>query len=326
MVDNVEFSQATQTNTRSMPLPHLQDQTTTRRPENPVFRLVGRGVLYGMLLITSLVIATPFFWMITTSLKTLGETQVRRLLPAEPQWGNYAQAWNQAMFSKYFINSSIITAVTIVGLLIVTISAAYAFARVKWFGRDTVFTLLLITLMIPEAVTLIPNYLTVSGSIFPLPLLRPEFPFLSISYENSWIDQLPALTVPFMGSAFSIFLLRQFFAQIPQELWEAARIDGAGHLRFLLTIVLPISRAPVMTVTLLTFIGAWNAFLWPLIVTNDDRWRPIAVGLYRFSDEAGTQFHLLMAGALITILPILILYFLTQKTFTEGIATTGLKG
>lgn len=321
MVDNTAQS------TRPAVLPRLRDEvTTTRKPDNPLWRHLRRGVLYAILLITALVMAVPFFWMITTSLKTLGETQVRVLLPAEPQWQNYALAWNQALFSKYFLNSAIITAVTIVGLLFVTILSAYAFARIRFAGRNTVFTLLLITLMIPEAVTLIPNYLTVSGSIFPLPLLTDTFPFLSISYDNSWIDRLPALTVPFMGSAFSIFLLRQFFAQIPNELWEAARIDGAGHLRFLLMIVLPISRAPVMTVSLLTFIGAWNAFLWPLIVTNDDRWRPIAVGLYRFSDEAGTQTHLLMAGALITILPILILYFMTQKTFTEGIATTGLKG
>ncbi len=283
-------------------------------------------LLYGLLTTVALVVAVPFFWMISTSLMTLGETQIRSLLPEVPQWNNYADAWEQAAFNKYFVNSAIITAVTIAGLLVMSISSAYAFARIKFVGRNTVFTLLLITLMIPEAVTLIPNYLTVSGRIFPLPATTEAFPFLNFSLGNSWIDQLPALTVPFMGSAFSIFLLRQFFAQIPNELWDAARIDGAGHLRFLLTIVLPISRAPVMTVSLLTFIGSWNAFLWPLIVTNDETWRPIAVGLYRFSSDAGTEFHLLMAGALITILPILVLYFLTQKTFTEGIATTGLKG
>ncbi len=295
--------------------------------ELPTWWRIGRRVLlYGILTFWAVIAMIPFLWMITNSLMTLGETQVRRIVPAVPQWQNFATAWEQAQFSVFFMNSVIITAVTIAGLLIVSITSAYAFARIPFVGRNTVFTLLLITLMIPEAVTLIPNYLVVSGQIFPLPNTAEQFPFISFQLGNSWIDTLPALTVPFMGSAFSIFLLRQFFAQIPNELYEAARIDGAGHLRFLLQIVLPISRAPIFTVSLLTFIGSWNAFLWPLIVTNDNRWRPIAVGLYRFSDEAGTQTHLLMAGALITILPILILYFITQKSFTEGIATTGLKG
>ncbi|MFQ3647346.1 MAG: carbohydrate ABC transporter permease [Anaerolineae bacterium] len=301
------------------------DVEAVHHPGVPWHRLVGRGLMYALLTIAAIVAMFPFFWMISTSLMTLGETQIRSWLPSVPQWGNYAQAWEQAQFSRYFMNSVIITATTIAGLLYVSITAAYAFARINFFGKNVLFTMLLITLMIPEAVTLIPNYLTVSGQIFPLPLITPAGE-ASFRLGNSWIDSLPALTVPFMGSAFSIFLLRQFFAQIPNELWEAARIDGAGHVRFLLQIVLPISTAPLMTVSLLTFIGAWNAFLWPLIVTNDDRWRPITVGLYRFSDEAGTQFHLLMAGALITILPILILYFFTQKTFTAGIATTGLKG
>jgi ABC-type glycerol-3-phosphate transport system permease component len=121
-------------------------------------------------------------------------------------------------------------------------------------------------------------------------------------------------------------LLRQFFAQIPNELWDAARIDGAGHLRFLIQVVLPISKAPIMTVLIFGFIGSWNAFLWPLLVTTKPDWRPLMVGLWSFVTEAGPETQLLMAGAVITIIPILILYFFTQRQFTEGIATTGLKG
>ena len=303
------------------------EQATTRRQAGiPWRKYASQVVLYALLIVSAFIAMVPFLWMISTSLMTLGETQVRRWLPASPQFGNYIEAWNEALFSRYFLNSCIITAVTIAGLLFVTITAAYAFARIKFWGRNFLFTMLLITLMIPEAVTLIPNYLVVAGQIFPLPKTLDAAPFFTWQLGNSWIDTLPALTVPFMGSAFSIFLLRQFFAQVPNELWDAARIDGANHLRFLLQIMLPISRAPIMTVTLLTFIASWNAFLWPLIVTNDDRWRPITVGLYRFTNEAGTQIQLLMAGSLITILPILVIYFLTQKTFTEGIATTGLKG
>jgi ABC-type glycerol-3-phosphate transport system permease component len=168
-------------------------------------------------------------------------------------------------------------------------------------------------MMIPESVTMIPNFLMIRGDILPLP-------------GGSWLNTLPALTVPFIANAFSIFLLRQFFMKIPDELWDAARMDGAGHLRFLVQICLPISKAPVLTVMIFAFIGSWNAFLWPLLVTTKAVWRPIMVGLWTFVSEAGPETNLLMAGAVITIIPILILYFLTQKQFTEGIATTGLKG
>ena len=165
-------------------------------------------------------------------------------------------------------------------------------------------------MMIPESVTMIPNFLIIRGDVIPLP-------------GGTWLNTLAALTVPFMANAFSIFLLRQFFITIPNELWDAARMDGAGHLRFLIQIVLPISKAPVMTVLIFAFIGSWNAFLWPLLVTTKDTWRPLMVGLWTFVSEAGPETNLLMAGAVITVIPILILYFLTQKQFTEGIATTG---
>jgi ABC-type glycerol-3-phosphate transport system permease component len=129
-----------------------------------------------------------------------------------------------------------------------------------------------------------------------------------------------------MGSVFSIFLLRQFFAQIPEELFDAAKIDGASHVRMLLQLVLPLSKAPIMVITVLSFIGTWNALAWPLLVTNSTDWLPISVGLYNFIDDAGSQLHLVMAGSMITIAPILILYFLTQRQFTESIARSGLKG
>ena len=129
-----------------------------------------------------------------------------------------------------------------------------------------------------------------------------------------------------MASAFSIFLLRQFFAQIPSELWDSAQIDGAGHMRFLIQIVLPLAKPALLTVILFTFIGSWNALAWPILVTTDPDWRPISYGFSSFLDEAGSLVHLQMAGSVITILPIVILYLFVQKQFTEGIATTGLKG
>ncbi len=283
-----------------------------------ITKIISRSMLYLVLISGATIAVIPFFWMVSTSFMTLGETINRVYLPKVPQIQNYIEAWQQARFEKYFMNSVVITGVTLIGLLITSILAAYAFAKIKFFGREFIFGLLLATMMIPESVTLIPNFLMVKGAIFPMP--GPA------AWRGSWLNQLPSLTVPFMANAFSIFLLRQFFIKIPEEYWDAARLDGAGHFRYLLQIVLPMSTAPVMTVVIFSFISSWNAFLWPLLVTTTDRWRPLMVGLYSFVSEAGPETHLLMAGAVITLIPVLVLYFLTQKQFTEGIAATGIKG
>lgn len=285
---------------------------------NKLRKVVLQLFLYVVLIGSAIIAIVPFFWMISTSLMTLGETINRVYIPASPQLNNYVTAWEESKFDQYFTNSIIITLTTLAGLLFTSILAAYAFARVRFAGRDIIFALLLSTMMIPESVTLIPNFLMIKGSIVPLPGL-PE-------WKGSWLNQLPALTVPFMANAFSIFLLRQFFMKIPDEYWDAARLDGAGHVRFLTQIVLPMSKAPIMTVIIFSFIGSWNAFLWPLLVTTTPRWRPLMVGLYSFVSEAGPETQLLMAGAVITLIPILILYFFTQKQFTEGIASSGIKG
>ncbi len=290
------------------------DKNTPTTRSRPFLRIEpGRVFLYAVLILGGIIAIIPFFWMISTSLMSLGETINRKWIPAIPQTINYIEAWTEAKFATYFLNSIVITATTMAGLLITSILAGYAFGRIKFFGREFIFGVLLATMMIPESVTMIPNFLMVRGDIVPLP-------------GGSWLNSLPALTVPFMASVFSIFLLRQFFIQIPDELWDAARIDGAGHLRFLIQVVLPISKAPIMTVVIFGFIGSWNAFLWPLLVTTTPKWRPLMVGLWTFVSEAGPETQLLMAGAVITIIPMLILYFLTQRQFTEGIATTGLKG
>jgi len=179
----------------------------------------SRLLLYAVLILGGFLAFLPFFWMLSTSLMTLGETINRQWLPKAAQFVNYQEAWTEARFEKYFLNSIIITAVTLAGLLTTSILAGYSFARINFFGRNFLFAVLLATMMIPESVTMIPNFLMIRGSIIPLP-------------GGTWLNKLPALTVPFMANAFSIFLLRQFFVQIPNELWDAARIDGAGHLRF----------------------------------------------------------------------------------------------
>ncbi len=267
--------------------------------------------IYFVLLVGAVVSITPFFYMISTSLMTLGETINRVILPAKPQFVNYEIAWTESNFALYFRNSVIITALVIAGVLITCTLAGYAFARIKFPGREVLFTILLATLMIPGTVTFIPNLLLIRGQVIPW---------------GSWMNSLPALTVPFMATAFIIFLFRQFFVGIPGELFDAARMDGAGHLRFLVSVVVPMSRPVMMTAALLSFVGTWNEFLWPLLVTTTPKWRPLGVGLYTFISEAGPETQLLMAGTVITVIPVLVVYFFTQRQFTEGIATSGLKG
>jgi ABC-type glycerol-3-phosphate transport system permease component len=274
---------------------------------------------YLILIVGVIVAVLPFMWMVSSSLMTQAEVSLGRIVPDEPQPQNYTEAWNRANFGRFMWNSTRITVITIIGLLLFCIPAAYAFARMRFVGRNVLFAIMLTTLMIPDIVTLIPNFLTI--------VWLGRFSETICGEACAWYNNWPALTIPFMASAFSIFLLRQFFAQIPDELWDAARIDGAGHLRFMVQIVLPLSRAPVMTVITFAFIGSWNSLLWPLLVTQSDDWRPVAAGLTKFvNSDAPGDFHLQMAASVIMIVPILIMYFFTQKQFTEGIATSGLKG
>lgn len=279
----------------------------------PVISPGGLAFTYIILIVGAVFAVAPFLYTVSVSLMNLTEASSgTRLLPRDPQWENYLVAWEQARFSLYFFNSVKIVLITVTGEVIFCTLAAYAFARMEFPGKTFIFSLLLATLMLPEAVIWVPNFITVSwlGRATPLP----------------WINNWPALTIPFMASAFGIFLLRQFFQQIPNELWDSAQIDGAGHLRYLLQVIVPLSRAPLMTLVLFGFIGSWNSLAWPLLVTTTPDWRPISYGLLSFLDEAGAQVHLQMAGAMITMAPILLVYFFTQRTFIEGIASTGIKG
>ncbi|MFZ5915830.1 MAG: carbohydrate ABC transporter permease [Chloroflexota bacterium] len=223
-------------------------------------------------------------------------------VPFLPQFNEREQRW----WPGYFANSLFTSFITVAGVLCTSTLAAYAFARLRFPGRDTFFLLFQATMMIPGQVTMIPNFLMVN--------------------DLGWRDTYLALTLPFFASAFDTFLLRQFFAQIPNELHDAALIDGCGHFRFLWQIAIPLSRAALVTTALLTFLGSWNALLWPMIVINKTRLMPVQVGLKSFVVDEGVQTQQMMAASLLAVLPTLILYFFTQKTFTEGISTTGLKG
>lgn len=273
-----------------------------------------RIVLYAVLVAGAAVAILPFLYMLANSLKTYGETITRtaanpfdpRFWPSAAQWGNYAEAWRDADFSLYFKNSVIIAITTVAGVFFTSIPAAYAFAKLRFRGRDLIFAVLLATLMVPEEVLLIPNFLTI--------------------VTFGWIDQLPGLTVPFMGSAFFIFLLRQFFAQVPNTIIESAKIDGLSNLGIIGRIVLPLTRGPLFTVGFLAFTGAWNALQWPLVVTQTPTWRPLTVGLTTFINEAAALIHLRLAGSMIALLPVVVVYIIAQRQITEAIARTGLKG
>ena len=272
-----------------------------------------QALLLLFLILGAFISFIPFLYMVSHSLKTIAETITRssaipfdpKFWPRVPQWSNYIVAWQEARFGLYFRNSVIITTITVGGIVVTSSLAAYAFAKLRFVGRDLIFSILLSTLMIPQTVLLIPNFLIVA--------------------KLGWIDRLPSLTVPFLASAFHIFLLRQFFSQIPNELIEVAKIDGATHLRSLVSIVLPLSKAPIFTVVFLSFIYTWNLLQWPLVVTQTPKWRPITVGLSMFITEAGPETHLRMAGAVIAVLPVIAVYFIAQRQFTEAVTRSGLK-
>lgn len=271
-------------------------------------RRIGSLLSHVFLVATSLVMITPFLWMISTALKSDSEiyTYPPRWLPSQLHWENFARAWRTVPFGRFYINSIVVTTIITVSQVVTAALAGYAFARLEFPGRETIFYLYLATMMVPGQVTMLPLFL--------------------IMDRLGWIDTYQGLTVPFLASAFATFFLRQFFATIPRELEDAARIDGCGRLRFLWQIMLPLSRPALGAITLFTFLAHWDDYLWPLVITNSTPMRTLPIGLRFFVEESGTQYHYMMAAALITLAPVLALFFAAQRQFVKGIALTGLKG
>ena len=268
---------------------------------------------YIILFIVAIVSIYPFFYMISTSFMTVGEATNQYLFPKKLMFENYFHVWTSSNFQRYTLNSLIISSIIVLGILFTSIPAAYSFARIDFPFKNAIFYFLIISLMIPEIIMLLPHLLIIRGEIIPLP------------FGPSWMNSLQGLTVPFMGNIFVIFLLRQYFKKIPKELWEAARMDGASHFYFLYKVVIPLSLPIIVTVSLFSFILAWNFFAWPLLILTKEDWYPVTVSIYGYIREVGPQFNLLMAACVISILPILTLYFFTQKLFLESISNFGLK-
>lgn len=249
----------------------------------------------------------PFIWMILTSFKDMGEIYVYppKWLPEKFHFENYSNVFEAAPFGRYYLNSLFVAVVVTLGQLVTCSMAAYAFARLKFRGRNALFLLFLGTMMIPYNVTMIPSFM--------------------VLYWLDWVDTYQALIVPGLASAFGTFLLRQFFITIPKELEEAAFIDGAGKFTVLKKIIIPLSKPALATLSIFTFMGVFNDFIWALIVLNSEEMRTVQLGLAIFRDRYLTQWDLLMAGSVTAVLPILIVFFFAQKYFIKGITLSGIK-
>jgi multiple sugar transport system permease protein len=280
-------------------------RTRTRRQWLVTVRTI---VTYVLLTAASIVMLLPFVWMLSTSLKTPSSVFVYppEWIPNPVQWKNYVDVVTVMPFLRYVLNTTAVaTSITFLHLAVSSL-AAYAFARLRFPGRNRLFLAYLATLMVPGQVTLIPN-------------------FLIVKYLG-WIDSYQALIIPQIFTAFGTFLLRQFFLTIPGELEDAARIDGASALNIYWRIVMPLSGPALATLGVFTFTAQWNNFLWPLIVINGEQMRTLTVGLRALVGEFTVQYPLLMAGSVISVLPILLIFLVAQRFFVRGIALTGLTG
>ena len=269
---------------------------------------LAKFATYAVLIFGAAFILLPFFWMISTSLKPDKEVLMMppKWIPTVLQWKNYVDAFKAVPFFTYLKNSVVVTVLITSCELITTTLAAFAFARLEFKGKNLLFMLLVATMMVPGEILIIPNFVTLA--------------------QLGWIDTYKAMVAPWATSVFSIFLLRQQFASIPESYYKAARMDGCSDLRYLLTVMVPMSRPTVVSIALLKIINSWNSYFWPLIATNSREMRTLPVGLAYFTTEAGTDYNTLMAFSLMIISPTIIVYLFTQKYIIQGVSKTGLKG
>ena len=254
------------------------------------------------------VMLLPLLWMLVTSIETLAESRhfPPTIVPSGIHWENYPNALDSAPFGRFFANSLVVTLASVAGNLVFCSLAGYAFARLRFFGRDVIFIVLLATLMVPFQVTMIPTFLIVQ--------------------HLGLVNSLGALIAPNLVTPFGIFLLRQFFRTLPIDLEEAARIDGCSRLGVLFRVVLPLSMPALATLGIVTFLWTWNDFLWPLIAISSTDQSTVQLGLASFQGAHQTRWTLLMAGNVVALAPMLLLFVLAQRWFVQSIAATGVKG
>ncbi|WNB87322.1 carbohydrate ABC transporter permease [Cellulomonas sp. ATA003] len=261
-----------------------------------------------MLCLCALVVLIPFIWMVSTALKPSSEVFANppSLIGSTVEWENFAAAWNYLPFGRFMLNGVIVAGIGTIIVVLSSAMAAYAFSRLRWRGRDGVFLIYLGTLMIPQEVLVVPMFI----------LMR----------ELGWVNSYAALIVPWAFTAFGTFLLRQFFLTVPDELEEAARLDGANRFVIFVRIVLPLAKPAMGTLAVFTFIGYWNSFLWPLLIISDVNMATVPLGLNMFMGQTGNQWNLLMAASAISILPSLLIVIALQRYLVSGIALSGMGG
>jgi multiple sugar transport system permease protein len=291
---------------RQVAVPEAQPDPVALPPKN---RKIGRKALaYLALTLLAVLALVPFIWMLSTSLKNLDEVFLfpPKWIPSKLQFRNYTSLWHDFPMSTWIFNSLKVTLSVTIGVLITSSMAAYAFARINFPGRNILFYMYLGALMIPGWVMLVPNFV----------LMR----------HLGWIDTHWALIIPAIGQPFGTFLLRQFFLTIPKELEEAARVDGAGHFQIFTQIILPLSMPALATLFVFQFLAIWNEFLWPLIVLNSPEKFTVPLGLAFLNTAHSTDWTRLMAGSMILLVPVILLFVVAQRYYVRGIALTGLKG
>lgn len=270
---------------------------------------IEMGILYLILALLTLVYIVPFFWLVSSSFKA--PTEIFKVpivwMPETLQWDNFYRATNEIPFFLYLRNTLTIILGVLVGSLISNTLVAYSFSKIEWKGRNTLFVIVLITMMMPYQIIMIPQFL--------------------FFHKIGWTGSFLPLTVPaFFGNAFFIFLLRQFFVGIPNEVSQAARIDGANEFVIFSRIVLPLTKPAITTVAIFAFLNSWNDFLGPLIFLTSDKKYTLAIGIQQIMSVNDPRWNVLMAAGVLMTVPVLVLFFLLQKYFIQGIAFTGIKG
>lgn len=270
--------------------------------------ILWKSFCYIILTVGGITMIFPFLWMVSTSLKEPGAvfTFPPEWIPRPIIWRNYADAWHAVPFGRFYINTIFVSVTRTFGVLLTSSLAAYAFSRLKFPGRDKIFFLYLATMMVPGAVTMIPNFI----------LMR----------HIGWVDTYQALIIPGIFTAWGTFMLRQFFMTLPTDLEDAARIDGCSKMGIYRHVILPLAKPALATLGIFTFIAAWNDFMWPLIMINTMEKKTLPIGLASFQGLYTTDWTLLMAASIIVMVPTLIVFIVGQRFFVEGIKLSGVKG
>ncbi len=275
-----------------------------------VTKVIVQVLLYLFLGIMALIIIFPFYWMIISSLKEMTEYRlpIPTLFPQRIMWGNYLEAFTAANLGRLFLNTVIVGIVSTILSLVITVLSAFAFARLEFKGRDAMFGALLATMMIPGELFTITNYVTVT--------------------KFHWLDSYVVLIVPFLVSVFYIYLLKQNFMQIPNELYLAAKVDGTGDLKYLWKVMIPLSLPNLISITILKMMGAWNSYVWPRLVTSKDEYRLITNGLRdAFTDMSGqANIPVQMAAVTVVSIPLFLVFIFLRKYIMKGVSRSGIKG